>query len=124
MPHWFNFQGRIDRSSFWLRHFVLTVVFVFLLSMSVASVGQNNGWVNWVIFAAYAAGSLSTSFKRSYDLGDRWQAPLIVFIPVFNFLVLGFIPGVWGPNKHGYPENWGKKQQRLQERFDYQPRNK
>jgi len=109
---WFSFQGRINRSAFWLLYFlpVLGVsIFASVLDVVLGTMHQTAAGPIGIIGTAVGLlllwPMIAAGAKRLHDR-DRsgwWQ--LLYLVPIFGalflFIYLGFLKGTEGPNSHG-----------------------
>jgi uncharacterized membrane protein YhaH (DUF805 family) len=114
----FGFHGRIRRLQWWIGSLILfglAVAAVFVGSLLVVlvfgggrtmSAGGSIG-IGVVALACYAMliwGQLALGVKRLHDRDNSGWWLLLGFIPLANFalfIMLGFLDGTQGPNKHG-----------------------
>lgn len=118
----FSFDGRINRSTFWLKG-VLRVVALALLGSAIfvagavvldfAGVGPAVVVLAYIIVPLMVWANLAVCAKRFHDLGLSGWFNLALFIPYLNvavLLVLGLVPGNRGDNAYGSPQGvdpWG-----------------
>ncbi|MCX6047595.1 MAG: DUF805 domain-containing protein [Chloroflexi bacterium] len=102
-----SFDGRINRSTFWLKGFLP----IFLISVIAAAVdralGMNNilaGLVSLILLIP----NLAIAIKRWHDRDKSGWWILIVLIPIIGWLWAlieeGFLAGTPGPNRFGSPQ--------------------
>lgn len=105
----FSFQGRITRSTFWLK-FSIPVMLGYLVSWFLdvkmgTSFQPGNVGVIYLAFALLAIGpTLAVNIKRAHDRGRSGWFILLFFIPLVNFwpiIELGFLRGTMGSNQYG-----------------------
>lgn len=107
---YFSVQGRISRSTWWLRFFLpgyAGCMFMFLIVLVLGMAGLKDRvyflfGVGYLIFGwLFVVGSI----KRWHDHDKSGWWVLIVFIPVLgglaNILVAGFLTSAPGPNRFG-----------------------
>lgn len=109
----FSLDGRVDRSTYWLK-FCLPYLAIYLLLLAAdwrlgtydpdeKTVGLLSG-----IFVAVALySSIAVNVKRCHDRDHSGWFLLLGFIPILNlwpFIELGFLAGTDGPNGYGDPE--------------------
>jgi tetratricopeptide (TPR) repeat protein/uncharacterized membrane protein YhaH (DUF805 family) len=105
----FSFQGRIPRSTFWLKFYV-PVMLGYLVSWFLdvklgTSFQPGNVGVIYLLFALAAIyPSLAVNVKRAHDRGRSGWFILLFFIPLLNIwpvIELVFLRGTMGPNQYG-----------------------
>jgi uncharacterized membrane protein YhaH (DUF805 family) len=110
-----SWEGRISRSTYWLRFAVpYLVIYMSLLTVDVvagtsppkAGMGVFSGI--FTLLALYP--SLAVGIKRCHDRDRSGWFMLVSVIPVVNlwvFVELGLLPGSTGANKYGpAPRRW------------------
>jgi uncharacterized membrane protein YhaH (DUF805 family) len=114
---WLSLDGRISRSTYWLKYFV-PVLFVFLvlsagspyqfqfqLNSALGVLGVLTILVLILFIALVIWGFIAVGVKRYHDLDKSGWWLLISLIPVIGeiwvFIELGFRPGSIGPNRFG-----------------------
>lgn len=109
---WFSFQGRINRSAYWLLYFLPAVVLsiVTMIIDPIAGTLYETGagpvglisslFSLFLLWPALAAGA-----KRLHDLGHSGWWQLLYFVPILGalglFIFLGFFRGTEGANDYG-----------------------
>lgn len=112
---WFSFEGRINRSTWWMKYFLpilgisiaLTIIDMILGTTFVIdpSTGASQGILSLIfgivsIWIGFAAGA-----KRLHDLNKSGWWQLLWFVPIIGWIwllvLLGFLRGTVGPNRFG-----------------------
>jgi uncharacterized membrane protein YhaH (DUF805 family) len=109
----FSFEGRINRSTYWLR-FTLPYIVIFLVLHfldkvigtldSEGKAGLLSGL--FVLLAIYP--SIAVNVKRCHDRNRTGWFLLVGVIPLVNlwpFIELCFVAGTTGPNRYGPDPN-------------------
>ena len=115
---WFSFNGRINRSTFWLKGIlgevclsVVVMVFVFALGGFDPDAPQESPWplivlLFWTVLSWWITLAVSAKRWHDHNLSGWWTA--LVFVPLFGvffwfymFIKLGFLKGTDGPNRYG-----------------------
>lgn len=116
MQVWFSFDGRINRSTFWLKWWLPLVTasaFVYLVVLWVVLQEVLLGSFLLFVFPAwgllYCWTSMAAYAKRwhDHDMSGWWTA--LLFVPLvgffwgfYVFIKLGFLKGTDGPNRYGH----------------------
>lgn len=115
----FGFNGRMARSAWWLTHLGSYAAYLAALIVTafVADFVPPDaaGWANilvvWLGFVAIVWMEIATGVRRLHDIEMSGWFYLLAFIPVlglfFVLVVLGFTPGMSGPNRYGPPPKPG-----------------
>ena len=124
MQVWFSFNGRINRSTFWLKGIlggsvclavVGVVVGVVVFGLGGLDVDEESPWpslvlVYWiaVLLVFWIAVLLAVWAKRwhDHDMSGWWTAGVCIpiigyFFSFYMFFKLGFLKGTDGPNRYG-----------------------
>jgi tetratricopeptide (TPR) repeat protein/uncharacterized membrane protein YhaH (DUF805 family) len=145
MPYWqvlFSFQGRIPRSTLWLK-FYLPASLGYLISWFLdvqlgTSFQPGNVGVIYLAFSILAIGpTLAVNVKRAHDRGRSGWFILLFLVPLLNIwpaVELAFLRGTMGPNQYGpdplaapVPDEaqavgaTGVAEQALAARYDWKP---
>ncbi len=109
----FNFQGRLRRSQYWLYHLAqvaVLLVLALILGGVISAVGDSStariivGTIMVALYGVFVWSSLSVSARRCHDRDKSAWFLLLSLIPIVNFWVLielGFLDGTQGPNQYG-----------------------
>jgi uncharacterized membrane protein YhaH (DUF805 family) len=105
----FSFQGRITRSTYWLKYILPVVVICIILnicSLILIKDGTNTGIITLfsLLMLAIIYPSLAISAKRCHDRGRSGWFLLLNLVPLVNiwvFIELGFLRGTVGDNQYG-----------------------
>ena len=105
----FSFQGRITRSTFWLRFYLpYTIIYIIclLLDMVIGTYDKASGLgiISVIYMVAAIFPSLAVSVKRCHDRNRSGWFLLVGLIPLVNIWVLielGFLRGTIGDNQYG-----------------------
>jgi uncharacterized membrane protein YhaH (DUF805 family) len=109
----FSLDGRIGRSTYWLKFF-LPYLAIYLVLLAVdwrlgthepdeKTVGLLSG--SFVAVALYS--SIAVNVKRCHDRDHSGWFLLLGLVPILNLwplIELGFVAGTYGPNRYGDPE--------------------
>lgn len=112
---WFSFEGRINRSAWWMKYFLPILgisIALNILDMILgttftvdAATGASQGILSLIfglvsIWIGFAAGA-----KRLHDLDKSGWWQLLWLVPVIGWIwllvLLGFLRGTMGPNRFG-----------------------
>jgi uncharacterized membrane protein YhaH (DUF805 family) len=105
-----SFNGRINRSKFWLGILGLFVVYIILAAISAMSMGKDGsmgviGIIILVIYIAMIWPSVAIGVKRFHDRDKSGWWVLISLVPIIGglwyLIECGFLEGTKGPNKFG-----------------------
>lgn len=121
MQVWFSFNGRINRSTFWLKGILgelcLTVVVMVFLGLVFALGGldpddpQESPWpllvlLFWMVLLFWINLAVYAKRWHDHDMSGWWSA--LLFVPIVNFfwgiymlIKLGFLKGTDGSNRYG-----------------------
>lgn len=105
----FSFQGRVTRSTYWLKYYLPYIaIYVLLIGLDVvagsADTNAGIGIFSGIFALAAIWPSLAISVKRCHDRNRSGWFLLIGLIPIVNFwllIELGFLRGTEGPNQYG-----------------------
>ena len=105
----FSFQGRINRSIFWLKFSVpmmLGYLIAWLLDVNLGTSFQpgNVGVIYLLYGLAAIYPSIAVNVKRAHDRGRSGWFILLFLVPLLNIwpaIELGFLRGTLGPNQYG-----------------------
>jgi len=108
----FRFEGRVGRAEHWRTAIVATVAETMLNAAVFNPAGGERDQVAILLgvlaTTVIVAITLTTTVKRWHDRGKSGVWLPIIFIPVVGaswaFIELGFLPGITGPNRYGWPE--------------------
>lgn len=95
----FSFEGRISRSTYWLKYCLPTNVIYGL-----ALLGDSSGGIAALLIILFLYPTLAVTAKRCHDVNRSGWFMLILLIPILNFwpmIELGFIRGTRGNNQYG-----------------------
>ncbi len=98
----FSFEGRIPRSSYWLRFQLPYSVIVVVLIIVDAAIGIGILSVIFSLLALYP--SIAVGVKRCHDRNRSGWFLLVAFIPLVNLwllIELAFLRGTVGANQYG-----------------------
>ena len=110
---WFSFEGRINRSTYWLWYFVPALVLMVALSfldpmlgtVYMTAMGDPIGIMSTVLGIAMIWPGLAAGAKRCHDRNRSGWYQLIYLIPILGaiwmFIYLGFLKGTEGENRFG-----------------------
>ncbi len=104
---YFSFDGRINRSTFWLKYFLPSIGLFIVFGILFAIAPTFMSILALPISIALIWISIAVSIKRLHDIDFVGWWYLLNFIPGGGLAVLimnGFIPGTPGSNRFGYPE--------------------
>jgi len=105
----FSFQGRISRSTYWLKYFLpYIVIFVFMIILDI-TFGIFNKDIGMGVFSGIFSiitfyTSLAIGVKRCHDRNKNGWFLLLGLIPIVNIwllIELGFLRGTDGANTYG-----------------------
>lgn len=109
----FSFEGRISRSTYWLK-FILPVtiinIAVKIIESSIGAVyidpntGAYIGYLSLIYALLVLYPSIAVAAKRCHDRGRSGWFILVMLIPIVQFwpmIELLFIKGTVGPNQYG-----------------------
>jgi len=105
----FSFQGRISRSTYWLKYFLPYVgIYILMIVLDIVSgtfdVGSDIGVFSGIFSLVAIYPSLAISVKRCHDRDRSGWFLLVGLIPLVNIWLLvelGFLKGTPGKNKYG-----------------------
>lgn len=101
---WFSFDGRISRSTYWLKYF-LPATGVYPLAFALDLIAGTFPAITiavalFMIWPTFAAGA-----KRCHDRGHSGWFQMISVVPIVGgvwlFIELGLLPGAYGANRFG-----------------------
>jgi uncharacterized membrane protein YhaH (DUF805 family) len=110
---WFSFQGRINRSTYWLFYFIPSLVLIVVSSILDPVLGTIHmtqsgfpiGLINSAVSLVLIWPWLAVGAKRCHDRDRSGWFQLIYLIPLFGalfmFIYIGFLKGTDGPNRFG-----------------------
>ena len=116
---WFSFNGRINRSTFWLKgilgYVCLVVVGMGVLFFSLGGLDpdtlQESPWplivlLFWMVLLFWINLAVYAKRWHDHDMSGWWTA--LMLVPIVNFfwgiymlIKLGFLKGTDGPNRYG-----------------------
>jgi uncharacterized membrane protein YhaH (DUF805 family) len=106
-----SLEGRIPRSTYWLKFFVPVIVLAIIAGVldSVLGTGSPEGFgggiISGLLGLALIWPSIATGVKRLHDRDMSGWWLLIQLIPVVGFffwlIVIGILKGTTGPNRFG-----------------------
>ncbi len=101
---WFSFDGRINRSTYWLKY-VLPAAGVYPLAFSLDLIGGTFPIITLAATLFMIWPTLAAGAKRCHDRSHSGWFQLITLIPfiggVWLFIELGLLPGAYGANQYG-----------------------
>ncbi|MDP0496677.1 MAG: DUF805 domain-containing protein [Verrucomicrobiota bacterium JB024] len=104
---YFSFDGRISRSTYWLKFFLPVFLFAFLLGVIDGLLGQGKdySWVLGIYALIILYPAICVSAKRWHDRDKSAWWILIGIIPYLGklwiFIECGCLKGTDGPNRFG-----------------------
>ena len=110
---WFSFEGRINRSAYWLWYFVPAVVVTIVAAIVDEVAGTHYyldsqtpiGTIGTVVGIFLIWPMLAAGAKRLHDRNKSGWLQLLYLIPIIGaiwaFIYLGFLKGTAGPNRFG-----------------------
>lgn len=124
-PKWLALSGRIGRLRWMAYNMGLTLVFYFLLGLSLAFLGDSEALMNnpeafkefnqgtmgvafWVLYLVFLVFSLGFTRRRLNDVDRTGWLMLVMLIPLVNLILvlyLLFAPGTHGRNRFGPAPN-------------------
>jgi uncharacterized membrane protein YhaH (DUF805 family) len=103
LVEWFNFSGRISRSSYWLGHELPMIGFVLFFAI-LDSLLKAHGLITEMFIVLLVWPGVATQVKRAHDRGHSGWFILLGLVPVVSIwpaIELGFLRGDVGPNRFG-----------------------
>ncbi len=104
-----SFEGRIPRSTFWLRFYLPVLLITIVMTVLDFSLGTFNEELSVGLFSGISAVLLlypifAVYVKRAHDRNRTGWFVLLLFVPLVNLWPLVeffFLRGTEGPNKYG-----------------------
>jgi uncharacterized membrane protein YhaH (DUF805 family) len=100
---WFGFQGRIGRSTYWLK--VIIPIFLIWMVLMVVDVVVGTGVLSLLFLIVSIWPQIAAAVKRFHDRNKSGWWVLIGFIPVIGLIWLlidiGILKGTEGENQFG-----------------------
>ena len=101
----FSFNGRINRTKYWLTYLILGIVPIFVILLF-AAISSELAIVLYIVYAVIVIWpSLAITAKRWHDRDKSAWWILIGFIPIigalWSLIELGFLKGTDGENRFG-----------------------
>ena len=101
----FSFEGRTNRSAYWLKWTLPYMVVMVVLSMVGSMFAGPTGAISGLVGLAALWPSLAVAAKRWHDRDKSGWWTLILLVPVVGALWMliecGFLKGTDGPNRFG-----------------------
>lgn len=105
---YFSFNGRINRSTYWLKFFLPMILFFVVLGAIAALVGSGFEMIILIFQVLIIWPSLAVAVKRWHDRDKSGWWIFIGIIPIIGgiwaLVENGFLAGTDGYNQYGYPQ--------------------